>query len=123
MSRKITKKELKNSRILKEYASWIYCEQCSKTVAYLCYLNYNNVLLNFVCRCGNVGKVEISLETNIDEFNQCEEKLLHIKNRFLCPIDNIPLFSFVGKNIEKAGCFISCECCSNSYYEEIITNK
>jgi len=32
---------LQNAHLLKNYGSWIYCDSCNKTVAYLCYVNYD----------------------------------------------------------------------------------
>jgi len=40
MGRVVKTKKLENARLLKEYASWIYCTSCEKTVAYLCYVTY-----------------------------------------------------------------------------------
>ena len=41
MARSPKIKEIVNSRLLKDYASWIYCTSCNKTVAYLCYVTYD----------------------------------------------------------------------------------
>ena len=119
MARKIINKNLDNARILKDYASWIYCDQCSNTIAYLCYSNYNHFTLDFMCLCGNNGKIELTLETKTPHFVLAEKQLPVVKNRYVCPIDEVPLFSFVTKNLKYASCSIGCECCSNQYNAEI----
>lgn len=122
MARIIVTKFLEKSRMLKEYASWIYCGKCEHTIAYLCYSNYNNFKLDFKCKCGNTGSVNIALETDIAKFVPSNEKLLMKKNRFVCPNNNTPLFSFVEKNINSATCSIDCECCSKSYIQKVGEN-
>lgn len=47
--------EVKDAHFLKGHASWLYCDKCNKTVAYLCYVTYRYFHFSFVCLCGNHG--------------------------------------------------------------------
>ena len=109
MARKPLEKELVNSRLLKEYASWVYCDSCGKTVAYLCYVTYNAVEFDYECGCGSRGKVHISFEH--DEPTKSDESLKLVKNRLCCPNDDSPLFTIVEKNINSAEYRVVCNKC------------
>lgn len=114
MARIIREKKLINSRTLKPYASWIYCEKCNNTVAYLCYSEYNNFDFSFDCECGTSGKVFLSLESD-NEYIGTDEQLTLIKNRYCCSNDKKPLFSIVHKNVKRYNGKICCECCKKRF--------
>lgn len=84
MARIVKIKELVNARLLKEYASWIYCESCGKTVSYLCYVTYDDFDFNFNCACGMKGHVKISFG-ELETTKLSEKPLELIKNRLCCP--------------------------------------
>ena len=91
---------LKNAHYLKAHASWLYCDMCNKTVAYLCYVTYSYFLINFICKCGNHGAAENIFDDV--ELEQLENGSLKIKpenKRFCCENDDESLFSVVPKNL------------------------
>ena len=113
MARTPEYKELKNSRLLKEYASWIYCANCDKTVAYLCYVTYDLFDFEYTCNCGSCGKVFIEFEHNQPKMSN--EQLSIIKNRMCCPNDNSPLLTIVDKNIKDYNFCIICNKCDTKF--------
>lgn len=114
MARKPSCKELKNTRLLKEYASWIYCESCNKTVAYLCYVTYDSFDFTYTCGCGGSGYVHIEFEREND-VSKSTEPLIDIKNRLCCPEDKSPLVTFVEKNLKTCNCSVVCKECGVEY--------
>lgn len=108
------KKRLEKAHLLKNYGSWIYCDSCNKTVAYLCYVNYDYFKLAFKCNCGDEGVVELADEQK-QEYTESDQDLIIIKNRLCCPNDHAPLFSIVGKNVTSCSWEIVCNKC-NSYF-------
>jgi len=113
MARKPKQKELKNSRLLKEYASWVYCNACNKTVAYLCYITYDLFDFEYTCNCGNHGSVLIEFEHEIPA--KSDQSLRCTKNRLCCPKDDSPLLTIVEKNINEAKYRIICNTCNTEY--------
>ena len=113
MARKPEQKTLENSRLLKEYASWIYCTKCNKTVAYLCYITYDLFDFEYTCNCGNHGKVFIEFEH--DNPTQSNQSLTTIKNRLCCPNDQSPLLTIVDKNIKDWQYRIICNTCNTEF--------
>ena len=113
MARTPIRKELMNSRLLKDYASWIYCTGCNKTVAYLCYVTYDSFTFEYECRCGSKGSVHISFEHG--ELKQSDAALIPIKNRLCCPEDESPLVSFVNKNLRSYTFSVGCKVCQTVY--------
>ena len=113
MARTPERKELENTRLLKEYASWIYCEGCGKTVAYLCYVGYDLFELKYTCGCGNHGRVLIFFA---HEAAQASGKvLLSVKNRLCCPEDGTPLLTIVEKHVKRAAFQVVCNGCGQRY--------
>jgi len=106
-------KELKNARLLKAYASWIYCESCNQTVAYLCYTAYDLFALTFTCQCGGEGYVHIRFPHG--EPAESAAALTMVKNRFCCPNDGAPLFSVVEKNLRAYHARVVCNVCGTAY--------
>ena len=113
MARKPKEKRLKNSRLLKEYASWIYCDACNKTVAYLCYVTYDLFDFEYTCNCGSHGKVFIEFEHDVP--TNSKQPLCLAKNRLCCPEDDSPLLTIVEKNIQEAQYRIVCNTCHTEY--------
>ena len=113
MARTPHRKELKNSRLLKEYASWIYCNGCNKTVAYLCYVTYDLFLFSYTCNCGSSGEVFIQFEH--DPPMQSDTPLQRVKNRLCCPDDASPLLTIVDKNIAQYQFRIVCNTCHTEF--------
>ena len=116
MARKPTRKELQNSRLLKEYASWIYCKGCGKTAAYLCYVTYDAFDFEYVCKCGNHGSVRIEFEHSAPKTSG--EPLKIVKNRLCCPTDDAPLLTLVEKNLAEYAYRVLCNACNTEYRGE-----
>jgi hypothetical protein len=117
MARKPIIKELTNSRLLKDYASWIYCMSCDKTVAYLCYVTYDAFDFEYTCTCGSHGHVRIEFERG--EGAKSSLPLIQIKNRLCCPSDNSPLLTIVEKNVDKYCFRVVCNSCDTEYERSI----
>jgi len=113
LAKKPEQKELQNSRLLKEYASWIYCTACNKTVAYLCYVTYDLFEFEYACNCGSHGRVYISFDH--DSPAKSNSQLPLIKNRLCCPNDNSLLFTIVEKNIKSSRFRILCNTCNTEF--------
>ena len=108
------RKELKNSRLLSSYGSWIYCTNCNKTVAYLCYVTYDSFKFQFTCKCGKTGSIDIAFN-DTSGAGQSNKALVKIKNRQCCPNDDSSLITFVDKNLEKYQYEIVCKSCNHLY--------
>lgn len=121
MSRIPINKELQNARLLKDYASWIYCTNCNKTVAYLCYVTYNNFDFSFTCNCGSKGSVKIDFNTDTKEKDS--QEFILSKNRLCCPNDHSPLLTIIDKNIEEWSGTISCVECNKKFQLQNKPNK
>ena len=113
MARKPTRKELHCSRLLKDYASWIYCEGCGKTVAYLCYVTYDAFDFEYTCNCGSCGSVRIEFEH--ETATKSDMPLVALKNRLCCPQDASPLLTLVEKNLASARFSVVCNSCNTEY--------
>lgn len=107
-------KETRGARLLKEYASWIYCTACGKTVAYLCYVSYDSFDFHFDCGCGNHGSVHIEFG-ELKTVSPSSEALHPIKNRLCCPNDSAALLTLVGKNLKSCRYEIACNACATKY--------
>ena len=113
MSRKPIRKELENTRLLKEYASWIYCTGCEKTVAYLCYVTYDLFEFDYTCGCGSHGRVSIEFAHEKPEVS--DTPLKPVKNRLCCPKDGAPLVTVVDKNVTGYRLRVLCNTCHTEY--------
>ncbi len=100
--------------MLKNNGSWLYCDQCNKTVGYLCYSTYQNFHFDFKCKCENQGSFDLKYETD-KKVKRSSNPLLKKKNRLCCPEDESPLFSVVDKNIYQFSYDIICKTCLTSY--------
>ncbi|MFT3983178.1 MAG: hypothetical protein QM697_04695 [Lachnospiraceae bacterium] len=114
MARIVKTKKLVNARLLKEYASWIYCTSCEKTVAYLCYITYDKFDFQFTCNCGCHGSVSIDFG-DLDSTQASSQSLMDISNRMCCPNDKSPLITLVEKNLQSYNCRISCLKCGREF--------
>jgi uncharacterized protein YbaR (Trm112 family) len=116
MAARIIERKSTNSRLLKNYGSWLYCTNCNKTVAYICYTTYQWIKISFHCSCGSIGALELKeagaiIAAQIDDNN----KLIVINNRYCCPVDDEPLFSFVAKQVTMFEYVLSCLKCKTRY--------
>ena len=114
MSRKPIQKDLINTRLLKEYASWIYCDKCNNTVAYLCYVTYDKFNFEYKCKCQNIGRVHIEFENN-NSVKKSSEPLVEMKNRLCCCNDSSPLVTVVAKNLDEYSLSVLCNKCNTQY--------
>lgn len=105
-----------NAHFLKGHASWLYCDSCKKTIAYLCYVTYRYFKFSFTCKCGSNGWVEnrygqVTL-TNLP-VGSLRQKATN--NRYCCSKDGNSLFSPVPKNVENYTAEIVCRQCNTKY--------
>lgn len=107
-------KEIQNGRILKNNGSWMYCDKCNKTVAYLCYTTYQSFEFDFVCNCGNKGSFKLSYKSK-ENPTKSNKDLKLIKNRLCCAEDDSPLFTVVNKNIKHMKYQVTCKGCLTEY--------
>jgi len=119
LARKPKSKECQNTRLLKPYASWIYCEGCNKTIAYLCYVTYDAFAFTYTCACGNCGSVSIQFEHEVPSVS--DKPLAVIKNRLCCPVDSAPLLTVVEKNLVSYSYRIVCNTCHTAYSASLET--
>lgn len=105
-----------NAHFLKGHASWLYCDNCNKTVAYLCYVTYRYFRFSFTCSCGSRGRVE-NKYGNIDLQRLSAGKLTRnaANKRYCCPQDEAALFSTVPKNLKSYSAEIVCKECNTKY--------
>lgn len=109
-------KELINSRLLKSYGSWMYCEECNNTIGYLCYTTYTYFKFVFTCNCGSKGKVVLG-EKKKDVISSEDDKLITKRNRLCCPHDESPLFTVVSKNLSNYEFEVVCNKCNKIFNE------
>jgi hypothetical protein len=114
MAEILKKKELINTRLANNYGGWIYCNNCNQTIGYLCYVTYQNIILEYSCKCGNKGRIHIEKEDPI-EVIPSEKPLTSIKNRLCCPEDQSPLITLLEQKLEGSSCKIICKNCSHEY--------
>ncbi|WZL72302.1 hypothetical protein QBE52_14570 [Clostridiaceae bacterium 35-E11] len=115
-TRKEIHKKIINGRLLKSYGSWMYCNNCNKTVGYLCYTTYLYFRFSFICNCGSKGSFELG-KMLVSDLSS-EEDLVLNKNRLCCAIDGAPLFSIVEKNIKEYSYEVVCNKCFTRYLKK-----
>lgn len=117
MSRTLRIKKLTNTRLLKEYGSWFYCEGCNESIGYLCYVTYDSFQLDYQCKCGGCGSIYLSF---IDEKSTRvnNDELIIVKNRFCCPNDQSPLLTLLMKKLDYYKFEVVCKTCNTKYMEE-----
>lgn len=108
-----------NAHYLKGHASWLYCDACNKTVAYLCYVTYRYFRFTFTCSCGSEGCVENSYG-DIDLAGLSTGTLAQspANKRFCCENDDSALFSPVTKNLASYKAEVICKQCNTRYTAE-----
>lgn len=111
-------KKLENTRMLKNYGSWIYCNSCNKTVAYLCYTTYSYFKFDYNCQCGSNGSLEIGAKD--DNTQKSKTNLILKKGRLCCSKDGSSLFTIVDKHIKTSNFQIICKSCGTEYSEKDI---
>ena len=108
--------KIENARYLKGHASWLYCDQCNKTVAYLCYVTYGYFRFEFECACGSHGCVENRFGDIDPEAPLAGNLTRNPQNhRYCCAKDNDPLFSPVPKNLKWYKAVVVCKKCFTRY--------
>lgn len=101
---------------LKGHASWLYCDSCNKTIAYLCYVTYQYFRFSFVCQCGSKGSVENRYrEIVLTDLPKGTLKKKTANNRFCCEKDDAALFSPVPKNLVSYHAEAVCKECGTKY--------
>ncbi len=113
------KSNFENSRMLKKTGSWIYCNECNKTVGYLCYSTYQQFKFEFKCKCGSSGIVDLQYPCD-KKLEHSSKDLIKKKNRLCCPNDEAPLFTIVEKHIAEYSYQVTCNGCDNTF---VIKNK
>ena len=108
-----------NCRLLKSYGSWLYCSHCNKTVAYLCYTGYKQIILAFECSCGAHGKILLKESGAEPATTPSAGELELMKNRYSCPKDGTAFFSVVGERAKSVSYQVQCADCGLSYQGEI----
>jgi hypothetical protein len=105
-----------NAHFLKGHASWLYCDNCNKTVAYLCYVTYQYFRFSFACNCGSKGSVENSYgELDLSKLQIGELERSEANKRFCCSKDKSALFSPVPKNLKSYEAEVVCKECGIRY--------
>ena len=106
----------RNAHYLKGCASWLYCDNCRKTVAYLCYVTYQYFRFDFTCSCGCEGFAE-NRYGDIDLTGLPAGELVRntANKRYCCAKDKSPLFSPVSKNLKNYHAEIVCKECGVRY--------
>lgn len=116
-------RKFSGSRLLKNYGSWLYCENCGKTVAYICYTTYKWLKVKFACKCGAKGKAElVEKGTGTRKPPASNKNLSLIGNRYCCPKDEKPLFSVVGKQVKTFEYSVCCLECGGTFHGKIRGN-
>lgn len=104
------------AHFLKGHASWLYCDHCNKTIAYLCYVTYRYFHFSFVCSCGTQGCVENKYEDFDGQASLPDKPSCNPANkRYCCVHDNAALFSPVAKNLKSYTAEIVCKQCNTRY--------
>lgn len=114
MTRLLQNKELVNTRLENNYASWIYCTKCNKTIGYLYYITYDRLNLKYECNCGSKGSAILDFE-DTKNGRLSNKQLLNKENRLCCPEDEAPLITILSENLKKYEIEIICRNCNNKY--------
>ena len=117
MSRAPKTKILIRTRLGSKYGSWFYCENCGKSIGYLCYVTYDSFKFNYRCKCGGQGSMHIDFQ-DVSSQNTEDRNLIVIKNRRCCPIDNSPLFTILENNLDSYHYEVACNKCKKIYLGE-----
>lgn len=118
MAEYIKYKQVKHARLLKDYASWIYCDKCNNTIGYLCYVTYQQFQFHFICQCGNNGSIVIEKGETNKQVKISDDELITIKNRLCCAEDQTPLVTIFEDKLKSYTCEITCKTCGKLYKKE-----
>ena len=109
----------RNAHYLKGHASWLYCDQCGKTMAYLCYVTYRYFRFAFTCACGSEGEVENRVgEVDLQSCAVGEPVRSAANKRFCCANDGAALFSPVPGHLAAYRAEVVCKACDTRYVVE-----
>ncbi len=114
MARVVKNRILVNTRLAANYGGWMYCDRCKENIGYLCYSTYDNLELNYTCKCGSKGLALIEFEDG-KRGKKCSDDLITIKNRFCCPHDNEPLITILDQKLKSYELKITCKACESIY--------
>ncbi|MDH6367915.1 MULTISPECIES: hypothetical protein [unclassified Breznakia] len=104
------------AHFLKGHASWLYCDSCNKTVAYLCYVTYRYFRFSFTCSCGASGSVENRFgDIDLNKLALGTLQRSEVNKRYICEKDASALFSVVPKNIQSYKATVVCASCDTRY--------
>ena len=110
----VTKTE--NAHFLKGHASWLYCDGCQKTIAYLCYVTHSYFRFSFTCSCGAVGWAENAYaDVDMQKAQSMQPARNPANKRFCCANDGAALFSPVPKNLRTYSAKAICKQCNAAY--------
>ena len=105
-----------NAHFLKGHASWLYCDACNQTVAYLCYVTYRYFRFSFTCACGCKGMAENAYgEVDLQAMSEGELVRSEANKRFCCAKDESALFSPVPKHLRSYSAVVVCKACDTRY--------
>ena len=105
-----------NAHFLKGHASWLYCDDCNKTIGYLCFVTYDYFRFEFTCACGHKGWVENSFkEMDVESLPTGALQLSPKNKRYCCSKDGSALFSPVPKNLKSYKAAVVCKECGTVY--------
>lgn len=108
--------EKTNTHYLKGHASWLYCDGCNKTVAYLCYVTYRYFRFSFTCACGCKGRVENRYgDVDLERLPTGTLARSAANKRYRCAHDDSALFSPVSKNLKSYEAEVVCKQCDTRY--------
>jgi len=120
MSKRKIEKKIINARLLKDYGSWLYCAKCNKTIAYICYTNYNYLKFSFMCNCGSSRFLELTdVENILQDIRIAKGGLKYIQNRLCCNIDKLSMFSVVKKQLKEYEYKVICKNCGAVFEDKI----
>ena len=94
MDRKSRKKLLENTKLASGYGGWIYCAHCNQNIGYLCYVTYDNFNFTYSCKYGSQGSICIVFD-DVKDSCSSTHKLITLKNRLCCPVDQFPLLTIL----------------------------
>ena len=107
--------------VLSDYGNWLYCAKCNKTIAYICYTNYNYLKFSFMCNCGSSGFLELTdVENILQDIRIAKGGLKYIQNRLCCNIDKLPIFSVVKKQLKEYEYKVICKNCGAVFEDKIV---
>jgi hypothetical protein len=102
-------KNLYSSRLSHPSGGFVYCEKCGTTVAKIERMNYQYIKIFFVCKCGNVGKVEL-YRGKRQWLTYPERPLYNKENNYMCQNCERNLFSVNKDSVYNCTFYVTCGC-------------